>query len=162
LINQILPAIREKFPAARGIVRIQQDNAGPHILPTDEAFVAASSLDGWNIQLTCQPPNSPDMNVLDLGYFNALQSLQYQKPAKTIDELIANVNESWDQMPNETINKVFLSLQACMIEVMKHGGGNRYKLPHIGKDKLSRQGQLPLRLECPLEIKQRAQELNAQ
>ncbi|GJQ67041.1 hypothetical protein Trydic_g21946 [Trypoxylus dichotomus] len=35
-----------------------------------------------------QPPNSPDWNVLDLGVFNAIQSLQHQTPSKTLDQLI--------------------------------------------------------------------------
>lgn len=35
-----------------------------------------------------QPPNNPDINVLDLGLFNAIQTLQYQTAARNIDELI--------------------------------------------------------------------------
>jgi hypothetical protein len=28
--------------------------------------------DGWNLKLKCQPPDSPDLNVLDLGFFNVI------------------------------------------------------------------------------------------
>jgi hypothetical protein len=35
-----------------------------------------------------------------------------------------------------------------MIEVIKDGGGNRYKIPHMDKDKLEALGMLPKRLPC--------------
>lgn len=38
---------------------------------------------------------------------------------------------------------MFLSLQACMVEVIKSFGNNAYKLPHIGKDKLAWTSGLP-------------------
>ncbi|XP_057779460.1 uncharacterized protein LOC130998042 [Salvia miltiorrhiza] len=45
------------------------------------------------------------------------------------------------------LNKVFLSLQGCMIETMKIKGHNAYKLPHMKKDALIRQNALPITLE---------------
>jgi hypothetical protein len=33
-------------------------------------------------------------------------------------------------------NRVFLTLQGCFIEVMKLGGGNDYKIPHMNKERL--------------------------
>ena len=39
-----------------------------------------------------QPPNSPDFNILDLGFFNSIQSLQQQKRMTDIDELITAVD----------------------------------------------------------------------
>lgn len=41
----------------------------------------------------CQPPNSPDLNVLDLGFFRAIQSLKYKEASKTIDELVSGVGK---------------------------------------------------------------------
>jgi hypothetical protein len=40
-----------------------------HIPVDDPKFVAATQADGWDIRLTCQPPNSPNLNILDLGFF---------------------------------------------------------------------------------------------
>jgi len=72
MINFLLPAIR----AERGMpIYIQQDNAKTHIPVDDLEFVAAAQAEGWDIRLTCRPPNSPDLNILDLGFFAALQSL---------------------------------------------------------------------------------------
>ena len=78
LINKVLPAIKEKWLAEeRGMsIFIQQDNARTHVAVNDPAFVEAAQADGWDIRLTCQPPNSPDL--LDLGFFAAIQALFYK------------------------------------------------------------------------------------
>ena len=76
------------------------------------------------------PPNSPDLNVLDLGFFNSIQTLQHEKAATNIDELVAAVEEAyWEQDP-ETVNNIFLTQQKVMECVMKSEGKNNYKLPH--------------------------------
>ena len=38
-----------------------------------------------------QPPNSLDLNVLDLGFFNSIQNLQHEQLTSIIDELISAV-----------------------------------------------------------------------
>ncbi|KAJ0091554.1 hypothetical protein Patl1_14601 [Pistacia atlantica] len=80
IIEKLLPAIRDKWPRidAGSPIFIQQDNAKPHIGLDDEYFQSNATKDGFDIRLISQPPNSPDMNVLDLGFFNAIQGLQYQ------------------------------------------------------------------------------------
>ncbi|XP_057789696.1 uncharacterized protein LOC131006537 [Salvia miltiorrhiza] len=72
-----------------------KDNAKPHIKPDDPEFLAVANLDGFNFQLVCQPANSPDTNVNDLGFFRAIQTLKDQKPAKDVNELLKNVNEAY-------------------------------------------------------------------
>ncbi|GAA0153177.1 hypothetical protein LIER_37629 [Lithospermum erythrorhizon] len=44
------------------------DNARTHVDPSDEQFQVAAVLSGLNLKLICQPPNSPDMNILDLEF----------------------------------------------------------------------------------------------
>jgi hypothetical protein len=70
LIEKVLPAIKVKWPAEeRGLpIFIQQDNAKTHIAIDDPDFCRVAQEDGWDIRLMCQPPNSPDLNVLDLGF----------------------------------------------------------------------------------------------
>jgi hypothetical protein len=58
------------------------------------------------------------------------------------------VKNEFDRYDPDTLNRVFLTLQGCMIEVMKDGGGNRYKIPHMDKDKLEALDMLPKRLPC--------------
>jgi hypothetical protein len=72
LLEKVLPPIKEKWPAEeKGMpIFIQQDNAKTHIDVNDLTFVESVQADGWDIRLTCQPPNSPDLNVMEtLGSF---------------------------------------------------------------------------------------------
>ncbi|KAL8552541.1 hypothetical protein ACS0TY_001288 [Phlomoides rotata] len=50
--------------------------------------MVATNTNGFKIQLVCEPPNSPDTNVNDLGWFRALQSLQVEISARNVDELL--------------------------------------------------------------------------
>ncbi|CAH9116606.1 unnamed protein product [Cuscuta europaea] len=88
ILNELLPAIKQTWPDAdnRRVI-IQQDNARPHIDINDPDFVREGTKDGWNIQSTCQPPNSPDLNVLDLGFFRTIDAIKDQKAPKTITDL---------------------------------------------------------------------------
>ncbi|KAJ0493572.1 hypothetical protein HanRHA438_Chr12g0556251 [Helianthus annuus] len=149
LIDKVLPAIRDKWPQGHtGPIFIQQDNAKPHNNIDDEQFIQEASRDGFDIRLRFQPPNSPDLNVLDLGFFHAIQSLQEQEVLGSIDELVHAVQTSFEKLSSHELNNVFLTLQACMKEIMKVHGSNHYQTPHIGKGKLERQGKLPLQIEC--------------
>ena len=69
-----------------------------------------------------QPPNSPDLNVLDLGFFSTIQSLQYKESPKNIDDLVNIVVKSFEAFPSKKSNHIFLTLQICMIEIMKSRG----------------------------------------
>ena len=80
------------------MVKIQQDNAKPHINPGDEEFVNAAEELGLNVKLVCYPANSPDLNVLDLGYFHEIQSLKHQESPQNIDELVSEVYVSFAQL----------------------------------------------------------------
>ncbi|OWY98043.1 LOW QUALITY PROTEIN: hypothetical protein PHMEG_00031292 [Phytophthora megakarya] len=59
-------------------VFVQQDNAGPHVLENDDEMEEVVKLEVWNIKMRCQPPRSPDVNMLDLGYFSSNKALQYK------------------------------------------------------------------------------------
>ena len=81
-----------------------------------------------------QPPNSPDFNVLDFGFFNSIQSRQYQEAPTSIDELI-NCLKAFNGIKYDKLNKIFLSYQCALESSMSVGGSNKYKLQHIQKDK---------------------------
>ncbi|KAH0686007.1 hypothetical protein KY285_016550 [Solanum tuberosum] len=154
LIEKVLPAIRSKWPASDSNIPIfiRQDNARPHSGVNDLEFVEAAQKDGFDIRLCFQSPNIPDLNGSDLGFFRAIQSLQYQKAPSNVDELVEAVERSFDEMKVEQLNHVFLTLQSCMIEVMKDNGGNNYKVPHLNKKGLEREDNLPLQLCCDIGI----------
>ena len=160
LINKVLPAIREKWPRRNAgmPIYVQQDNAKPHIRSDDPAFVEASRLEGFDIKLRCQPPNSPDTNVLDLGFFNSIQALQHQCPSRTIDDLIAATEKAFADLQETKLNYVFLTLQQCLKSVMETEGSNDYKIPHMGKDRLERAEMLPISISVAPEVVARARE----
>ena len=138
LIDNILPAICEKWPCSRAgktcsKILIQQDNAKPHGFENDPILEAALTRDGFDIQLTFQTSNTPDLNILDLGFFNAIQSLQHQLVKRTVDDIITTTKHAYDETDHDTIDNVFLSLQSVMLEVMCVDGANSYKLPHLAK-----------------------------
>ena len=77
LITKLIPAIVEKWPTrdmnSRKIF-IQQDGAKNHIREDDKLFYDALEENGVNAELYTQSANSPDVNLLDLGFFRAIQS----------------------------------------------------------------------------------------
>ena len=154
-VKYLLPAIKEKWPKwSPKRIRIQQDNATPHPKPGTHASINAKlaelATEGWDIQFVTQPPNSPDCNVLDLAFFRAIQSIQYQMPSKDMNELMANVDAAYAALPLEVCIKVWTTAQMVMNEILLAGGNNNYKLPHAGKDKIVCElgKRIPLRLPC--------------
>ena len=154
MIENLLPAIQASWPEndAGQTIYIQQDNAKPHILPNDPEFIAAVERTGLDIRLIQQPANSPDLNGLDLGFFSSLQSLTDCLSPRTLQDLIKGVLDEFENYDVYKLNRVFLSLQACMIEILNHAGGNGYKIPHANKERLENFGMLPPRLTCPQEV----------
>ncbi|KAK9669319.1 hypothetical protein RND81_13G123000 [Saponaria officinalis] len=144
LIEKILPTIKDKWPDRRGqTIYIQQDNARPHISPNDPDFRRAATADGWDIQLIFQPPNSPDLNILDLGHFMSIQTIQHEKAPRSVVQLVDAVLRSYEEINPISLNYTWLTLLSCMNEILKVKGSNRYKIPHIGKKRLDRLGFLP-------------------
>ena len=88
ILEKVLPAIKEKVPRRHTTLFIQQDNAGAHILRDDPAFKEVVAQLGREVVLINQPPQSPDLNILDLGYFNSIQSLQQKDASNTYPELV--------------------------------------------------------------------------
>ena len=95
-------------------IRIQQDNATPHGKADGDVMKEDGSIEGWNITLNNQPPNSPDLNILDLGFFNSIHSLQMKKTMSTVDELITAVEQSFAELEYSTLNDLFMTLQSVM------------------------------------------------
>uniref|UniRef100_A0A8I7B310 Transposase n=1 Tax=Hordeum vulgare subsp. vulgare TaxID=112509 RepID=A0A8I7B310_HORVV len=154
MIDNLLSAIQSAWPEndVGKTIFIQQDNAKPHILPNDPKNLAAVESIVLDIRLIQQPANSLDLNGLDLGFFSSLQSLTDCVSPRTFQDLIQGVLEEFENYEVYKLNRVFLSLQACMIENLNHAGGNGYKIPHVNKERLESLGVLPLRLACPQEV----------
>ena len=92
------------------------------------------------------------MNVLDLGLFNVIQSLQYQSFPQTLDDLIKEVKIAFKGFDPELNKYSWITLQSCMVEVLRRKGGNNYTIPHMKKRSLDRQGVLPELLQVDKEL----------
>jgi len=126
---------------------IQQDGASSHIDEDDAAFVEVAQTGTWNITLETQPPKSPDLNVLDLSFFRALQSYQWRSGfVNTIEELIVQVQRAYETFPPRSIDFAFLTLQCCIDDILAIHGDNDYFIRHMGKEGLLRMGTLPTRI----------------
>ena len=67
---------------------IQQDRAKNHISENDKEFNDTLTEKGINAKLYMQAANSPDVNLLDLGFFRAIQSFNDAAPKhKGIDRI---------------------------------------------------------------------------
>jgi hypothetical protein len=157
LIDNVLPAIRSKWPRnwagkSGNTIKVQMDNAKTHSVDTKPDLLNEMEKDGFDIKIKFQPPNSPDMNVLDLGFFNSIQALQHQIPQRTMDDLIAATIKAFVDLENNKLNNIFLTLQQCMVETINKGGGIDYKVPHMGKSGLTMRGMLPETISCPDEV----------
>ncbi|KAF0689915.1 Aste57867_18656 [Aphanomyces stellatus] len=134
LTDFVIPAIKRVWPGQhRHTIYIQQDNAKPHVDTDDKVVRAAGRVERWDIQLTAQPAMSPDFNVLDLGFFNVIQSLQYQSLTRTIEELVGAVEKAFIGLEWHVLEKTFMTLQNVMEESLKLGGDNSFLLPHLRK-----------------------------
>ena len=159
LENELIPAILTKFPDLDAVINIQQDNARPHIHPDDPQFLAAAAMNGLQLRLKKQSPNSPDQNINDLGFFASIESHRQEETSNSLDELIAHVKQAYENYSPETLDHVWISYQQCMIKCMEERGSNKYTLPHMGKAKLARLGLLPRTLHIPIALVNEIQQI---
>jgi len=139
----------DSWPTPIARVNVQQDGAKAHLKPTDEDFnneLEALGLEG-EIGLCTQPAQSPDLNINDLGFFNSLQSRHHCTTPKNELELIAMVQAAFEDCPIVTLKKLWVTHQSVMNEIIKCAGHNQFKIPHMNKDKLEKEGRLPRRLD---------------
>ena len=139
LIQELLSAIKQKWPMNNGRIWFQQDGAKSHILEDDEEFKEAVDEIGLNLTVYTQSPNSPDTNILNLGFFRAIQSFNDDCPANE-EELIKLVEKAYGEYPSCKLNHVWLTLQSCLNMITENDCGNDYKIPHMGKESMERRG----------------------
>ena len=94
----------------------------------------SGTADNWKIRYEVQPAQSPDLNLLDLGFFSSLQRSVNNLKAKanTIDELIDNVKKAYDDYDDKTLDHIWGVLFGVYNAILKDNGDNQYKLPHRG------------------------------
>jgi hypothetical protein len=134
--DQIRAKIRELLPHLRytGII-IQQDGATPHTGHDAVNRINQYIQQGnWHCILVNQPPQSPDLNLLDLGLFHGMKSAAdaIKGKGRSINTCIERMVLSFTSYPSETIQIVWAVLFDIYRLIRLHGGNNDYKLPHTG------------------------------
>ena len=83
------------------------------------------------------------MNINNLGFFWALQSKYHCNTPNDAIDISKHVKKTYDDYDHKKINQIWLSVMGCYNGIIECNGGNNYKIPHFGKDKLEQIGQLP-------------------
>ena len=143
--EKVIPAIRQKMPWARRIV-VQHDGASPHTGKNTEDILRESgkqSKESW-LQRWCvrtsqrdvpinverQPPNSPDMNVLDLCFNRALACKCAKERPRTKAEIVAAVEKAWREYESEKLTRAWEYKTIVLKAIIQANGWNNYKMPH--------------------------------
>ena len=143
LHHKIITFIMKVWPKAiNKQVKIQWDNAGPHLKHLSPEIIKECTINRWNITFVNQLAKFPNLNVLHLGLFNAIQTVQYRIPLKNTEDLEAAVCDAWGNIKMDTISRMWYTLQVTMDSVFSVVGNNTYKLKHINKTKMLKEGLL--------------------
>jgi len=99
---------------------LQQDRATPHT-----AKLTSKWLDQKNIPHFLTPPNSPDLNPIEL-IWNIMEARVAKRSPATKEELVAAIKREWQRISQEEINGCILHSQKLRAPVV-HRNGNRAK-----------------------------------
>ena len=81
------------------------------------------------------------------------QSSMHENNSNTMEELRDNVTKAFWEMDPFFLEKTWVTWQSCMIESLKVQRSNKYKIPHMGKDKIFKSsGALPDSLSFSPEL----------
>ncbi len=144
MIEKVLPALRSGCPRSIShnsdgtprVLFLQADSSFIHFkLGKDPVFLAACRADGYHFELRRQPPLSPDLNVVHLGFFNHMQSSPTwrQQIFSTPEAVITAVYQAWRDYSNEALNDVYLTLQSVMTATICDAGNNGYEFPEVSR-----------------------------
>lgn len=147
MLQNVLPAVKAAFGHAKRSVVVQMDGAKPHIKGSIQSAIAtACNADGFRITLKKQPANSPDFNILDLGFFHSLQQRATAlKEGGEISDLVGAVEAAfWEEDPR-VLERVWQALFGVLNATLEHKGDNDFSVPHQGTGGAQRRGELPRR-----------------
>ena len=94
----------------------------------------------------------PRPECVGSGFFASLQSILAKEETRNRQVLVQAVRARFVDYPHEKLNRVFLTLQMAMQQVILCSGGNDYKLQHMNKMQLEQNGALPLAITASEEV----------
>ena len=123
----------------------QLDNAPPHLRKSKRltAIVRKAAARnvvngvyfGPKVRLQYQPPDSPDLNVLDLGFFSMLwikvhKILKNKDHLPTVDDVWEAAQVAWKSVSPVDIEILFRTLYSRIKQVIECNGRNDMPIPH--------------------------------
>ena len=132
----LLETLKRKAPyLSEHKVIIQHDGAKPHngkgnlVKLTDYG-----QLDGWDIHIETQPPQSPDLNKCDLCFFHSLQRAANRLKAnsKSREKLLNAVIRAYDEYDILKLERVEGLQHEIYRQILLDAGGNQFDMPHSG------------------------------
>jgi hypothetical protein len=146
--DALLPAIIKAMPWAgkegRTLV-IQHDGAKPHTGKGNTDYwpeLVEEMYPGRSIEIVVQPAQSPDLNVLDLGFFSSLQRKVDETDPDNLSALLDHVEECYWEYDSDTLERVWQALFNVYNSILQEKGGNEYLLPRTGVRKRQLAGKL--------------------
>jgi hypothetical protein len=141
MTREIFPAIKRKMHWALEVT-VQVDNARPH---TGKGTIKRLNRAGQypkrkgpRIRVITQPAQSPDTNANDLAFYRSLELRvrQRQRNSSIFDKeiLLSHLKEEWRNFPEEELQRVFSMKNEILKLIIKHGGGNDFRVPHRRKN----------------------------
>ncbi|KAL2903791.1 Sodium/potassium-transporting ATPase subunit beta-1-interacting protein 4, partial [Bienertia sinuspersici] len=108
MTENVIPAIKAQWPREEGntTITIQADNAKPRGGADIYSFIESHSDENFTFKWAPQPANSLDLNILDLGLFNSLQSKYQKTMLETIDKMVEEVGKVYEDQHLKTISNV--------------------------------------------------------
>ena len=139
----VFPAIREKMGHCQKVV-LQYDNAGPHKKKTLQANLLEAASSGYpEIFLKPQPPQSPDVNLNDLGFYASLESHIGNFRSFKLQEFQDQIQEAFDNYDSSKLQKLVETKANVIKAIYNAGGSNEFILPHGYKAPKNRREIVP-------------------
>jgi len=98
-------------------IKFQIDGAGPHKGEALKHFKSEDTI----FDMEFQPARSPDLNAIEF-IWAIMKKKVYSHPFKTLNQLIALIQQAWDEISFETINKVIGHVKKRALYVLEKEG----------------------------------------
>jgi len=70
---------------------------------------------------------------------------------RNAQQIIDMVMECYQDYDRRKINRIWLTYQTVMNMILECDGDNKYKIPHMNKDKMEREGNLPVSIAVTVD-----------
>lgn len=131
MVNSVIPAITNKMSFTDSVV-IQIDNAPPHTGKNNVQRLNDFEKDEEpSISIICQPAQSPDLNVNDLGFYHSLCSVVEKSDKQDLNQLWQIIKDAFNNYDVDKLTRIWDIKSACIQEVIK-ARGQSITIPHSG------------------------------